>query len=169
MVYCQRRHGADPMPYRRRQENWGKPTQEANVAELEKDLKIWSKKNKINSRIQGQLHKERIRATSESGYPKLKAKGAQTRQLMLYSLALAQRFARAEGPHARHDRLIVGVNKLVCDLYALMMSSGRFFSDEAKAKIVGFLPEPLDTLTDISPPSTPITSGKWNREEEEGS
>ena len=54
---------------------WGKPTQEANVAELEKDLKIWSKKNKINSRIQGQLHKERIRATSESGHPKLKAKG----------------------------------------------------------------------------------------------
>jgi hypothetical protein len=115
---------------------WGKNNQDDNVVELEKDMKTWCKANKISSRIQGQLTKERIRTTTDSGYPKLKAKGAQTRHLMPYCLALAQRFQRFDPTFATHDLLIVGVNKLICDLYDLMMGSGRFFSEAAKAKIV---------------------------------
>ena len=100
-------------------------------------MKEWSKRNKVSSRIQEHLHKERIRSTTETGYPKLKAKGAQTRQLMPYALALAQRFQRlAPSPFATHDLLIVGVCKLCCDLYDIWMSSGRFFTDAVKRKIV---------------------------------
>ena len=55
---------------------WGKMTLDDNTTALEKDLKDWSKRNKVSSRVQGYLHKECIRATSESGYPKLEAKGA---------------------------------------------------------------------------------------------
>ena len=90
----------------------------------------------MSSRIQGQLHKERIRSTSESGYPKLKAKGAQTRQLMPYALSLAQRYQRFDPVFATHDLLIVGVCTLLCELYTLMMSSGRFFTEAVKVKIV---------------------------------
>ena len=115
---------------------WGKNTLDDNTASLEADMKKWSKTNHVSSRVQGQLHKERIRATSESGYPKLKAKGAQTRQLMPYALALAQRYQRFDPVFATHDLLIVGVCQLCCNLYDLMMTSGRFFTDAVKAKIV---------------------------------
>ena len=95
------------------------------------------KKNKVSARLQGQLHKERIRTTTDSGYPKLKAKGAQTRQLMPYALELAKRFQRvAPDPFATHDLLIVGVLTLACELFTLMMTSGRFFTDAVKRKIV---------------------------------
>ena len=83
------------------------------------------------------MHKERIRSTSDSGYPKLKAKGAQTRQLMPYALEIAKRFQRiAPDPFHVHDRCIVGVCQLACDLFTILMASGRFFSDAAKRKVV---------------------------------
>ena len=116
---------------------WGKSTQEENVLELERDMKDWCKRNKVSSRVQGQLHKERIRSTTESGYPKLKAKGAQTRHLMPYALDVAKRFARiAPDPFHIHDALIIGVCTLCSQLYDLMMSSGRFFSEAVKKRIV---------------------------------
>ena len=116
---------------------WGKTTLDENTAKLEKDLKEWSNRNKVSARAQGQLHKERIRSTSDSGYPKLKAKGAQTRQLMPYALHLAHRFQRlAPSPFATHDLLIVGVCKLACDMYDLWMTSGRFFTDAVKRKLI---------------------------------
>ena len=93
-------------------------TLDDNTASLEADMKKWSKTNHVSSRVQGQLHKERIRATSESGYPKLKAKGAQTRQLMPYALALAQRYQRFDPVFATHDLLIVGV----CKFFAICMT-----------------------------------------------
>ena len=74
---------------------WGKATQDENTEERHKDLAEWSKKNKVSARLQGQLHQEGIRTTTDSGYPNLKAKGAQTRQLMPYALELAKRFQRA--------------------------------------------------------------------------
>ena len=127
---------------------WGKTNQDDSTAELEKDLKSWSKTEKIGSRIQGTLTKERIRATTDTGYPKLKAKGAQTRHLAPYSLALAKRWQRVahahstpeERDHATHDALVVGVNQLLVDLYQTMMTSGRFFSGEALQRIrtIGF-------------------------------
>ena len=55
---------------------------------------------------------------------------------MPYALALAQRIQRFDPVFATHDLLIVGICKLCCDLYELMQSSGRFFSDAVKAKIV---------------------------------
>ena len=116
---------------------WGKANLEDNTAELEKDMKDWAKRNKISARVQGQLHKERIRSTSDSGYPKLKAKGAQTRQLMPYAKELAVRFQRvAPDPNATHDLLVVGVCTLCCELFNLYMTSGRFFTDAVKRKIV---------------------------------
>ena len=56
---------------------------------------------------------------------------------MSYALALAQRFQRiAPDPFATHDLLIVGVCKLCCELYDLWWTSGRFFTDAVKRKII---------------------------------
>ena len=55
---------------------------------------------------------------------------------MPYCLAIAQRFQRFDPVFATHDLLVVGVNKLICDLYDLMQTSGRFFNEAAKAKII---------------------------------
>ena len=80
---------------------------------------------------------ERIRSTTDSMYHKRKAKGAQTRQLMPYALALAQRFSRiAPDPFAAHDQCAIGVCQLCRDLLSIMLVSGRLFSAAVKRKIV---------------------------------
>jgi len=55
---------------------WGPTNNEDNVDVLQKDMVQYCKDNKVESRVQGQLSKDRIRSTNAgSGYPKLKAKG----------------------------------------------------------------------------------------------
>ena len=99
----------------------------------------YCKANKVPPRIQGQLTAARIRSTSDSGYPKLKAKGAQVRHVAPFSLEVAKRFARPGDPRtcpeARHDQLIIGINQLLCELYQIMATSSQFFTEGAKARI----------------------------------
>ena len=116
---------------------FGKPNQDENVQELEKEMKAWCKTHRVPSRIQGGLTKERIRATTNAtGYPKLKAKGAQCRYLAPFTLELAKRFARTAPAYATHDNLVTAVNGLLCSLYEIFSQSGRWLSDAAKLKIV---------------------------------
>ena len=82
-------------------------------------MKELSKRNKFSSRIQGYLHKERIRSATSSGYPKVKAKESQTRQLMPYALALAQRFQCTSSfcdPRSLDDWRLQTMLRLVCHL-----------------------------------------------------
>lgn len=56
---------------------------------------------------------------------------------MPYAKELAVRFQRvAPDPNATHDLLVVGVCTLCCELFNLYMTSGRFFTDAVKRKIV---------------------------------
>ena len=118
---------------------WGASDQPGNAALLDKAMIEHCKANNVPSRIQGQLTTERIRSTSDSGYPKLKAKGAQVRHLAPFSLEVARRFARpgdpATCPEARHDQLIIALNQLLCELYRIMATSSQFFTEAAKVRI----------------------------------
>ena len=123
-----------------RRHAWGASTLDANAERLNADMVKWSKENKVPSRIQGQLTAERIRSTSDSGYPKLKAKGAQTRHLAPYALHLARRFKRtvADGHDqttADHDRTIVGICLYLCRMYHIFATSSQFFTDAIKAEL----------------------------------
>ena len=61
--------------------SWGASNQEANAGLLNDDLRAWEKKTKAATRLQGNLTVKRLKC-SKSGFPKLKAKGAQTRHLL---------------------------------------------------------------------------------------
>lgn len=108
---------------------WGHSTQDKNVEALERDMKTWGKANKVTTRIQGQLTKERIcPKDTGSGYPKLRAKGAATRKLAEYSLELARRFNTG----STHDLLRLGVNETLCRYYNVLSTQGQFLDDDAK-------------------------------------
>ena len=56
---------------------------------------------------------------------------------MPYAKELAVRFQRvAPDPNATHDLLVVGACTLCFELFNLYMTSGRFFTDAVKRKIV---------------------------------
>lgn len=103
---------------------WGGSNQDANVALLEKYLRAWEKKTNA-TKLQGALTAERLR--NSSGYPKLKAKGAATRHLAPYALAVARKFDSG----SQHDRTKVAIAQLLCKLYNIMSSSGQFFAPDA--------------------------------------
>ena len=114
---------------------WGKPNQDANAEALNADMVAWSKANHVSTRVQGKLTKERIRSTSDSGYPKLKVKGAACRHLAPYSLELAKRWQRMEGPHATDDALIVGINQLLVRMFHIFHTSSQFFTQPIKDEL----------------------------------
>ena len=107
------------------QHKWGKPSIEQNVEILDANLRAWQKTKKTQRPLQGKLTKERLR--SDSGYPKLKAKGAQTRYLAEYALYIAKLYDTG----SVHDRRKVAVAQQLCRLYELMRISSQFFSPEA--------------------------------------
>ena len=137
-----------------RRHAWGKSTLDANAEALNNDMIQFCKDSKVPSRIQGQLTAERIRSTSDSGYPKLKAKGAQTRHLAPYALHLARRFQRhaVDGHDQKtvdHDRAVVGVCHYLCRLYHLFATSSQFFTAEVKSELIqigNILPQLYQTL-----------------------
>ena len=90
---------------------------------MEQDLRAFEKAAKIEHKLQGHLTKQRLRSASK--YPKLKAKGAQTRHLARYALDLA---ARKFNSGSTRDRRIVGMAQSLCKLYDIMSSVGQFFS-----------------------------------------
>ena len=77
---------------------------EGNIAKntecLHRELTTWSNKNKVSSKLQGQLTWDRIK--TKSGWPKLKGKAAATCALADFALDLAKRYCQS-------DRRIIGV------------------------------------------------------------
>ena len=99
-------------------------TYEQNIAALNKELDIWYKANKVDSRIQGALTKDRIR--TGSSWPKLKAKAAATRHVIPFCLLLAQKYL---------DRRRVALCQQLCAFYSLMDTQAMFLDDEAKGRL----------------------------------
>ena len=100
---------------------WGGPNQDANASLLEADLRGWERRTRAGTRLQGKLTVQRLK--SESGFPKLKAKGAQVRHLAEYALTIARKFDSG----SQHDRMKVAIAQLLCRVYQCMSSSSQFF------------------------------------------
>ena len=96
----------------------GAPTQDENLALLEADFRKWEKSQDVphRGRLQGgQLTKERVRETG-SGFPKFKAKGAQTKMMMPYALHVAHKFDTG----STHDRRKVAIAQLMVEFYDIL-------------------------------------------------
>ena len=111
-----------------RDHKWGGRSQTSNADKLHSEMKTWFKAQKISSRIQGTITKERIRDTTGSGYPKLKAKGAATRHLAPFSLLVAQRFNQKTD----HDNMKVAICEVLCRIYEIFRTSNQFFTEPIK-------------------------------------
>ena len=90
-----------------------------------------------NTRVRVKCHAPGRPPRLNLGTRSLKLRGSQTRHLMPYALELAKRFQRpVADPFHIHDRLIAVGSQLCCDIYGLMMSSGLFFMEAARDRIV---------------------------------
>ena len=99
-------------------------TYEQNIAALNKELDTWYKANRVESRIQGPLTKDRIR--TGNSWPKLKAKAAATRHVIPFCLVLASKYL---------DKRRVALCQQLCSFYSLMDSEAMFLGDEAKHRL----------------------------------
>ena len=81
----------------------------AKIANLNDHLKKWYQdhKTEATSRISGKLTPDRVRP--KSGWPKLRAKGAVARHLLLYALA----FMREFGDGTTHDNMVTAIVELL--------------------------------------------------------
>ena len=107
---------------------WG-GSLENQVAALQADIKKWHKDNKVRYSLEGKLTLARVRTSGD--WPKFKGKGANTRHLIGYTLALA----KANNSGSAHDRRRVAVCELMDRFYVILANGGRWFSDEEKAEI----------------------------------
>ena len=108
--------------------DWGFPNHDENCKALEQDLRAWYKSTKCCNRLQHELTKERLRQDGQ--YPKLRAKGAETRHLAKYGLEIARRFSNG----SEHDQLKVLVAERTVTLYDIMAEEGRFMSEDAQKR-----------------------------------
>jgi CRP-like cAMP-binding protein len=107
---------------------WG-TTWATQLEGLQADLDAWYKLSPGIYKLKGKLTIERLRSTS--GYPKLKAKAADTRHIARYLLELATRF----NSKTEHDERRLALVTLLVEFYDILMMEGRFFSAEAKQTI----------------------------------
>ena len=105
---------------------FGDGNQDARLEHLQNDLVQYYNDNKDVHRIAGELGFSRIRTSGE--WPKLKAKGAQTRHICRYALKLAQE--NNKGTEHDNDRLVV--IQLLCKYYDILESDGMFHSNDSK-------------------------------------
>ena len=110
------------------EQHWGANNIDDNVALLEMDLRKWEKRTRSEHKLQGSLTKERLR--NSSGFPKLKAKGAQSRHLAPYALHLA--LEMDDGTDS--SRLIVAVAQLLVEFYDLLAGASEFFTQTVAEK-----------------------------------
>ena len=106
--------------------SWGKPPHDANVAQLEVELKVFYSANKITSKVQGKLSTDRLRTTG--GWPKLKTKAAAARHLAPFALMLAQKYL---------DERRVALCQLLCRFYEILYQEGQFLSAAAAEELPG--------------------------------
>ena len=99
------------------------------VAALQADMKKRHTDNKVPYSLEGKLTLARVRTSGD--WPKFKGKGANTRNLIVHTLALA----KANNSGSAHDKRRVAVCELMDRFYVLLHEGGRWFSDEVKAGI----------------------------------
>ena len=109
--------------------SWGRPNQDENTKALEVDMIKWYKAEKVTSRVQGTLNKERIRADGE--YPKLRAKAAAIRHLAPYALILCIRFNSG----SLHDQRKLGVAQLLVRYYEILKMPTMFLPSAVAAEL----------------------------------
>ena len=96
-----------------------------NLARLNRELAEWYSKNKVKSKLDGQLTLERIRSQTNP-WPKLKSKAAAGRHLAPFCHYLAVTFLK--------DRRIQALTQLLCEFYRLLDSQGMFLDPDARAR-----------------------------------
>ena len=112
----------------------GRGTQGDNIKKLFEHMNEWCKTIKHKTKLQGKLTVERIR--TKAGWPKLKAKAAQTRCLSRYALELMQKL----GDKSEHDRKVTAVCQLLVRVYDLMDADSMFLGESARKEMptIGF-------------------------------
>ena len=108
---------------------WGESTQALNVKALYEEMRAWYKATRTSSKVQGELTVERIR--TQRGWPKLKAKAAALRHLILFAVDLASR----HNSGSDHDRRRLGVAQCLAEFYKIMEAEDQFLSPDASNKI----------------------------------
>ena len=115
---------------------FGAPTYAERIKRCASHLKKWYSETKCDSKLQGPLTQERVRADGD--WPKLKAKGANTRKLARYALFLILQFDNVNSLddfRKAHDRLETGVCQLLCEFYDTLECESMFLSEAAKRRI----------------------------------
>ena len=94
---------------------------EQRVEAIGEELERWCKDRKAKSGLQGKLTHQRCR--SQSGFPKLKAKGAAVRCILRFALELARR--------ERLDDRVIGVAQLMERFYEIIYSQSLIMAQDA--------------------------------------
>ena len=116
---------------------FGAGTYAQKIQACGEDMKLWYKKRKLSSRLQGKLTLERIRTSGS--WPKLKAKAAATRHLAHYALDLCVRFGQVNSLDAftaLHDSLAQGVCQHLVEFYVILNEESMFLSRLARERLV---------------------------------
>ena len=109
---------------------FGGSTQQEKIKNLYKHMNDWHKNNKTcKSKLQGTLTVERIRTSG--GWPKLKAKAAQTRHLSKYAFHLICTF----GTTSDYDRKVTAVCQLLVRFYEMLDNEAKFLGAAAREEI----------------------------------
>ena len=98
-------------------------------------MKEWYSKNKVSSKMKGDLTKERLRGNKL--WPKLKAQAAATRHLAAYALYLIIEFGTPNDDEwGEHDTLALAVVQLLNRFYEMLKSESMFLGVSARAEII---------------------------------
>ena len=116
---------------------FGGATHAERVKRCGSDLQAWYKNHRtITSRLQGALTAVRVRTSGS--WPKLKAKAASTRHLVLYAVDLIRRFGELESPDdftQLHDQPAAGVAQLLLEFYDILNRESMFLSQRARDRL----------------------------------
>jgi len=111
---------------------FGGTTIAEKIKALNAYLQQWYKDTKCQRRVQGPITPERVRTSG--GWPKLKAKAAATKHILLFCIHIMEvfgDFSEADG----EDHQILGLCRCLQRFYVLCDVQSRFFSQEAKDEI----------------------------------
>lgn len=112
---------------------FGGATYAERIKRCAEHLKRWYSRTRCDSKLQGKLTQERVRADGE--WPKLRAKGANTRKLARYALDLMLQFGDVNSLddfRKAHDQLAIGVCQCLVEFYDILTSESMFLSAAAK-------------------------------------
>ena len=123
--------------------------------ELNRRLKRWYSAHKVESRLQGQLVEDMLK--SAGGWPKLRAKGAATRNMAAFAQCLAREFASGSERDARK----CAVNDALVEFYQILQQEGRFFSKHAQRRMPKIAEELCGLYSCLSAEAVHLEKRAW--------